>query len=226
MNLNRTMTNKKSYYTFIFFCILSINTFGQKLIPYQFSNDLSIDFPQEFSIADTLGQKVIQSALGDDLILVMQPTDKINDYLEDQSELLKFYESFLKGMVDKSKGKLIKKELVTINGFHFFKSSFSTKITGTENIWTNYVLLLNQIPYSFLLISPSENGENTAFFEKKIINSIKIKNNLTAQNQFNTNQEDSQAYKIGKLIGSLCFYGLIGAMIVFFIVKDRKKKMD
>lgn len=216
------MASKKFRIAFLFFLfIFYMNSFGQRLIPYQVSDDISINIPQEFSITDTLGQSLIKASVEDEIILIMKSEKKVDAYIEDKDELLKFYEGYYNGMLDQSKGKSISKEFVKINGLYFLKSSFRTKISGADNIWNNYILLLNKIPYTFLMISTPENNR-VEFFEKEIINSIKFKKNLTSKNQMNTNEEDSQAYKIGEFVGKFFIYALIGGLFVYFI--SRKKK--
>lgn len=216
------MVSKKSQIAFLLFLfIFYTNSFGQKLIPYQVSEDVSIKIPKEFSITDTLGQTLIKASVEDEIILIMKPEKKVDAYIEDKDELLKFYDGYYEGMLDQSKGQTISKEFVQINGLFFLKSSFKTKISGANNIWNNYILLLNKTPYSFLMITTPENNR-VGFFEKEIIQSIKFRKDLTSKNQMNTNEEDSQAYKTGELVGKFFMYALIGGVIVYFI--SRKKK--
>lgn len=218
------MTTKKSQIALVFFLfIFYTNSFGQKLIPYHVSEDVSINIPQEFSITDTLGQNLIKAFIEDEIILIMKPEKKVDAYIEDKDELLKFYEGYYDGMLDRSKGQTISKEFVQINGMFFLKSSFKTKISGANKIWNNYILLLNKTPYSFLMISTPENNK-VEFFENEIVQSIKFRKDLTSKNQMNTNEEDSQAYKIGELVGKFFMYALIGGIIVYCI--SRKKNKD
>lgn len=153
----------------------------------------------------------------------MKPDKKIDAYIENKDELLKFYEGFQKGMLDKGNGKLIDQKLVQIDGLYFLKSNFSTKISGEDKIWNNYILLLNKTSYTFVMISSPENVKNVTFFEEKIIPTIKFKKNLTPKNQINTNEEDSQAYKIGQLMGRFLVYALIAGIILFFVLRKRRK---
>lgn len=225
MYVNKRIIEKfRQYITILFFIIFSMKAFGQKLRPYQVSKDVSIEIPQEFSVTDTLGQMVIKSSIEDEIILIMKPEKKIDAYIENKDELLKFYEGFQKGMIDQSSGDLIDKKFVQINGFYFLKSSFRTKITGDDKIWNNYVLLLNKTSYTFIMISSPKNLEKVIIFEEKIIPSIKLKKGLTQENQLNTNNEDSTAYRIGQLIGKLLVYAIIGSIIIFFIYVVRKRK--
>jgi phosphatidylglycerophosphatase A len=73
------------------------------------------------------------------------------------------------------------------------------------------------------MISTPENNR-VGFFEKEIIQSVKFRKDLTSKNQMNTNEEDSQAYKIGELVGKFFMYALIGGIIVYCI--SRKKNKD
>jgi hypothetical protein len=79
------MTPKKSQIALVFFLfIFYANSFGQKLIPYHVSEDVSINIPQEFSITDTLGQNLIKAFIEDEIILIMKPEKKVDAYIEDK----------------------------------------------------------------------------------------------------------------------------------------------
>jgi tetrahydromethanopterin S-methyltransferase subunit G len=224
MNLNKRIIKKISQYTFLLsFIFLSNNSFGQKLIPYQISENVSIQIPQDFNVTDTLGHTIIRASLKEEVILIMKQNKKIDAYIENKDELLKFYEGFQKGMSDKGKGKLIDQELVQINGMYFLKSSFRTGVSGEDKIWNNYILLLNKTSYTFAMISSPEKVKNVSFFDEKIISSIKFKKDLTQKNQMNINEEDSQAYKIGRLMGGFLVYGIIIGIILFFALRKRRK---
>lgn len=225
MNVSKRIIENFYYCTFIlFFITFSIKGFGQQLVPCKISEDVSIQIPQEFVTTDTLGQNIIRVPLEEEVLLIMNSDKKSDSYIEDKDELLKFYEDFQTGMLDETKGKLINKSFIQINGLYFLKSSFRTRISGTDKLWNNYLLLLNKNSYTFILMASPESAKNMQFFEEKIIPSIKFRKGLTQKNQFNTDKEDSPAYNIGKLVGTLSFYGLIGGIILFFILRKRRNK--
>lgn len=225
MDVNKKVTKNFYYCAFILFFInFSTKSFGQQLVPYQISKDVSIQIPQEFIIVDTLDQNIIRATLEDEVLLIINSGKKSASSIEDRDELLKFYEDFQTGMLDETKGELITKSFIQINGLYFLKSSFRTKISSTDKIWHNYLLLLDKTSYTFILMGSPGNTKNTKFFEEKIIPSIKFRKGLNRENQFNTNTEDSPAYNIGKLAGTLSVYGLAGGLILFFILRKRKSK--
>ncbi|MCS3868417.1 hypothetical protein J3D55_001333 [Chryseobacterium ginsenosidimutans] len=205
------------------FAFFSINNFAQNLIRYDVSENISIKIPDNFNVEDTLQQNVVKAFVGDDIIMIIKPKKGISYDMESEEDLIKFYNGFQKGMLEKTKGKIIDKKITEINGLKFLQASFNTTISGEPKIWDNFTVLLNNYPHSFIFIRSNETDKNFTDLEQKIISSIKFGKGITLQNQFNNDEVKLTAYKTGEVIGRLLVYALIIGIIIFFIRKSRKK---
>jgi tetrahydromethanopterin S-methyltransferase subunit G len=209
----------------IIVCLLffSIHIFSQNLIGYQVSKDISIRIPDNFSVIDTLQQTVVKAFIGEDMVMIIKPHQKDISGIGNEEDLLKFYDGVQEGVLEKTTGKLIDKKIVEIKGIKSLKISFDTTISGQSKIWDNYTVLLNNQPYSFTFIRSKENNPDFILQEDKIISSITFRKGLTIQNQFNNDEGNFAADKIGKLVGRLFIYIIVIGIILFLVLRKRKK---
>src|SRR5688572_10634794 len=113
----------------LFFLILttiSINSFGQQWTECKVDSTLTMTIPDNFEITDTLGQRVITSQVDNGLILVtvLENKGKTAINVQNEKELIDSYKGFQKGAVNSQKGKLIKDEIIEMNGLKFLRFSF------------------------------------------------------------------------------------------------------
>lgn len=210
-------------YFFLAFLLFSIsNSFAQKLKRYEISKDLSIDFPENFQVIDTLKQRIVKGSIGNEDVMIMAQKDSLAT-IENQEDLLEYYEGVKNGIVEKAGGKLLEKENVKMKGLDLLKLRCKLKIRGEEKIWESLSLFLNNYTYSIVFLHSAETDNNFNDQKKKILASLELRKGLSAQNQLNSNEESSRAFKWGKLTGTILFYVFIGT-ILFFVVRSLKKK--
>ncbi|MRX67265.1 hypothetical protein SAMN06265349_101947 [Flavobacterium resistens] len=211
---------------FLLFSLLFIsNNFAQGLENYQIDKNISLRMPQNLEVSDTLQLKTIQGFLGDNVVIITKTIQKDTIVtIESEEDLLKFYEGAQKGFYESLKGKILKKDIINIEGLKILNLNTEVSINDEQKLYENYILFLDNYTYTFSFIHSINEDKNFKIQKEKIISSIKFQKGLNINNQFNHYENSKRATKWGELIGSLFFYTVIVGGIIFLLFRNRKKK--
>nr|WP_315257773.1 hypothetical protein [uncultured Flavobacterium sp.] len=208
-----------------FFLLFISSNFAQNLVTYKIDENFSIAMPQNLEISDTLQQKVIKGFLDNSIVIITKNIQKDTIVtIESVEDLMKYYDGAQEGILNSSKGKLLRKKIISIQGLKFLNFSTETSISGEQKLWDNYLLFLNNYTYVLVFIHSADNAEKFNIQKEKIISSFKFRKGLSIKNQFNNYESSSRAFLWGELTGKVIFYLIIFGAIVFLIYKNRKEK--
>lgn len=199
--------------------VLPLTTKAQILVNYSLDQNISLNLPTDIVTNDTLGQRAINAQVGDNFIIVTKPLKK--DTLvtvENENDLIKFYNGAKKGFVKSSKGEIVEEKIITIENLKLLKLKVKAAVLGNMYM-TSYMLFLDNYLYSIQFVSP----EQIHPLESEIISSIKFKNGLNLENQLNKYPESSRAYKLGKSSPYLIIPIILG--IVAWINYRKRRKI-
>jgi hypothetical protein len=206
----------------ILFLILSLNCFSQDNEEYKVDEYVSLKLPAGYSIKDTLGIKRIMAIMDGGKIVVSKTIQEQSDAdVYDEAQLKKYYVGFQEGFRRSCQGKLISEELVEFDNITASKSTFSISSNGQTTMVDNYGIYLKDHVYSISIVQSNASDANFEAEKQKFLSSIKFAKGLTIEDQFNSNVENTAAYKLGEIFGIFIFFALV-VLIVFFIIKKSK----
>ncbi len=210
--------------TLLFFCfITSFLTFGQTKI----DELVSVKFPQEPSINDTVIQRVrikttyLNNEIEGYSVIKMKMGSKeevLTSLPYDTKSLDEYYQGLIKGQSEKlleGGYKFNDSIKIDIDGFIAYKTSFLNAETDVENARFIH-LILNEYSYTFGYISHKDfNTENiSSFFASIEVYKEKKTTQFVGK---------SKAYKQGYIIGKVFVYGSFAALILWLIFRKTKK---
>lgn len=205
--------------------LASLNCFGQKMIEYKIDDKLTINLPDNFMVFDTLGQRIIKSTFDNGLIIISKAAidRKTSVNINDEKELIEFYNGIEKGVIGASQGDLISERIIEINKLKLTRFSYRAKMGEEIQIRDYLGLLLNDSIYSFHFWQLESKTSELKRKNEDFFISLKIKSGLSLKNQF-TNGETSSyklGYSIGRLFGYVFVLGTL-ALIIVLILKRKK----
>ncbi|UUC45125.1 hypothetical protein [Flavobacterium cerinum] len=211
---------------FLLFTLLFIsNNFAQSLENYQIDKNISLSMPQNLEVSDTLQQKIIQGFLGKNVVIITKAILKDTIVtIECEKDLLEYYNGAQKGFLESTKGKLLKKDIIKIDGLKFLNLNAIVSINDEKKLCDSYILFLDNYTYSLSFIQSINEDQNFKIKKEEIISSIKFQKGLNINNQFNHFGNSTRAFKSGELVGKIFFYVLFTCVIIYLIKRGRKKK--
>ena len=211
---------------FLLFSLLFIsNNFAQSLENYQIDKNISLSMPKNLEVSDTLQLKTIQGFLEDNVVIITKTILKNTVVtIESEKDLLKYYDGAQKGFFESIKGRLLKKDILNIEGLKILNLNTEVSINDEKKLYDSYILFLDNYTYTFSFIHSIKEDENFQIQKEKIISSIKFQKGLNINNQFNHYENSKRATKWGELGGTIFFYIVIAGGIIFLIYRNRKKK--
>ncbi|MFD2035184.1 hypothetical protein ACFSKL_10300 [Belliella marina] len=198
---------------------------NQEWLTYNLDSIISIEMPNEVFELDTIAQGMrmyqIYSYTENSTFIAQKSLFEKESQNEDLSRLpynlkslIEQYNGTIDGIASSIPYELESRELIEKEGYKGYRLKFKDSLNNPT--YQVELYLLNKHLYSFYYIGLEnfDNNEKELFF-----NSIKI----------NPNQEISQylgkaqSYRIGYLFGKYFFYILIFGVIIYFIVRKKKK---
>jgi hypothetical protein len=137
------------------------------------------------------------------------------------SELKEFYSSTLDGMLEAGGGgKIVNQQAVSVNGFPAIQAQLALdknpKMTGP---YFNQVVLVNGTCYAQSVLLSSSATPTLLADKDRFFNSFSItKHRITPGDPHTHNP----AYQLGRLLGTVAFYGGLGAVIWYFLRRKGK----
>lgn len=183
-------------------------------------NLITVNFPSKPVISDTIVQKFKLKSfdLTNDTLsysVIVTEISRNQTPIESAHKLEQFYKGVVEVQKEKmnSVGLFLKESLkIEVHGFIAYKTSFIYNETNLESANFTHILLNNRL-YSFGYINCYEFNKNIA---NNFLNSIEINKKLKPV------QYISKAEKIGRLLGGLISYILVGAIILWLIFRKKK----
>jgi hypothetical protein len=175
----------KNFILFVLF-VLTQNIFSQNLVELKLSENVSINIPDDYYVKDSLGTKRFASKLSDkSVISIVKAIEKKEIIILNKKELKKSYDSFQNGILESYNGNLIKRKIVKHKGMKLSMMNSNAILLNQNVIIYNIAFYLKNHYYIIMFISSEgDNSEAYDYFKRKIIPSIKFKEDLTFKNQF------------------------------------------
>lgn len=207
----------------VFLLFFISKSFGQNLVEYQVDEDFFVNLPTDIEISETSQQKVVKGFIENDVVIITKTIQKDTIVtIENEQDLLKYYKGAQEGLLGQSKGILLKKEIIEIKGLKVLNVRFKMQIDNEEKVLDSFMFFLNNHTYSLVFIHSFDSNENFKLQREKIISSIKFRNGLNIENQFNKYEESSTAYKLGEITGKIFFFVLVIVGVIFLFRKVKK----
>lgn len=199
---------------------ISIASFGQQWTDYQVDSTLTITIPDNFEITDTLGQRVITSQVDNGLILItaLENKGKTAINVQNEKELIDYYNGFQQGAINSQKGELIKDEIIEMNGLRLSRFSFRATMGDEKQIRHCLTVFVNNKIYSINFWELESMTDEMASTREGLFSSIKFPTTLTIKNQMSYSIEGSRTYSVSYFIGQIVGYILIFAVVIALIV--------
>src|SRR5690606_26640170 len=103
--------------------------------------------------------------------------------IQNEDELIKFYNNFQTGVVESQNGQLIKSDIVEINGLKFSKFSIRARIGDELQIRHYLCVFVNNKTYSINFWELESMTEEMGLMREKVLSSIEPSAHLRIENQ-------------------------------------------
>lgn len=206
---------------FLFFLVfLSTTCFSQNWKEYIIDDNLTLTFPENYTITDTMNQKVIMAQLDYGLVMVtaMENKDQYEITITDENDLRDEYKALRKGMLRQAKGKLIAEGPQKKDGLVFWNFTYSARMGETKQTRYCQILLLNKHIYTVNFWQSAEKSHEMAPLRGKLFSSVTVPKGLNIQNQLNVIDDKTASDRVGKLIGNLAVKLLFGTILILLVV--------
>lgn len=199
-------------------------SFGQNQYKTDIVKIATIDFPSKPNVIDTLGRKIYSYANENASFLVIVSNYKENDIYElKDGDLSRFYDGVVEGMLKTTKGKLINKKTINIDGLNGIEIEFSS-ITNPilQDLRFTQILYSDKGVFIINYWANSEKRILTPDERNKFFNSFQFTINKESLKQYTIAKSD-QAYNISFIIGEIIGYIIMLAILVGLITFTMKK---
>lgn len=214
----------------LLFSAVTFATFAQDWREYIIDDNLTLSLPENYTITDTMSQRVIMAQTDHGFILVTRmKNDGQNEFsIRDEAALIKRYREFRKGLMKSTKGKVIREEVFEKDGLKYWKFSYTAPWGDVEKqVRHSMILFLNQHIYTFSIWEQSGDEEKLTAIREKLFSSVKVPDNATLKNQLYLTKNDSggnsEAYRTGELFGTAVFWAGVVFLFVFSIRRLSKR---
>lgn len=213
------------YISLVIFSLLATSAFAQNWKEYIIDNNLTLNFPENYTITDTMSQKVIMAQLDYGLVMVtaMENKDQYEIAVTDENDLRDEYKELRKGMLRQAKGKLIAEGPLKKNGLLFWNFSYSARMGDTKQTRYCQILLLNKHIYTINFWESAEKSQEMTPLREKIFSSVMVPKGVGLQNQLNMIDDKTASGRVGKLISNLTVKLLFGTAIILLLVWVSRK---
>ncbi len=206
---------------FLFFLIfLATTAFSQNWKEYIIDDNLTLTFPENYTITDTMNQKVIMAQLDYGLVMVtaMENKGEYEIAVTDENDLRDEYKGLRKGMLRSAKGKLIVEGPLKKDGLLFWNFSYSARMGEAKQSRYCRILLLNKHIYTINFWEVNDKSGEMAPLREKFFLSVVVPKGIGLQNQLNVIDEKTASDRVGKLISNLAVKLLFGTIVILLVV--------
>lgn len=209
-------------------CLSTTTCFSQNWKEYIIDSNLALTLPENYTVTDTMDQKVIMAKLDGGLVMVthMENNGQYEISVTDEPDLVLEYKSFRKGMLKSARGKLIQEGAIVLNGLKTWKFSFSARWGEEKQTRYCQVLFLNKRIYVIHFWERVDKSAEMAPLREKLFSSLVLPSNLSLANQLNLIDDETAAKRLGEKIGNLIFKLLIASALIFLFVFIVRKNKD
>lgn len=160
----------------ILFGTKTTELFGQNWLSQILTEQVSIDFPSEPVLSDTLGIKTFSYSDADASYLMnIRDLGKLKNFQLKENELENFYNKIIEGTIQGSQGELISKSQFTMSGFKGIEIEYTSSVNpDLPNLRFKRIILLNTTIYLYDFWTVLENKEQTHTDRDKYFNSFTI----------------------------------------------------
>jgi hypothetical protein len=213
------------HFLIIALSFLATTAFSQNWKEYIIDSNLTLNFPENYTITDTMNQKVIMAQLnyGLEMITAMENKDEFEIAVTDENDLRYEYKRLRKEMLRSAKGKLKAEEPLTKDGVIFWNFSYSARMGDVKQTRYCQILLLNKHIYTINFWEAADKSQEMAPFREKFFSSVVVPKGLGIANQLNLIDEKTAADRVSKLIGTITIKLLFGTALILLLVSVWRK---
>lgn len=219
----------------VFFVYLSLIIFNldiickNEIITYNMNDNFTIELPQNFKLIDTLGQKAINCKIENGIIIIsyMDSNNVNNPSIDDEKDLIKFYNGLQSGFTSKLKGNLISENLFKKDNLLIKKFEYKTSFDIEYKVITCYLIYLNGYTYIIQLWQLDLKDSSLKVQCNNFFSSIKFSQKYDFSNQQNFTDQSiyyKSGYLFGEIVTVIIIFGIL--FYIFKVIKNRifKKK--
>lgn len=190
------------------------SSFGQNLFRQDLENIATIDFPSKPGVIDTLDKKIFSFYNeNDNYRVIVSNYQKNNQFVLKEGKLDEFYNGAINGILKSSKGKLITKKEIVVEGLRAIEVEFTSILNpGFETSGYLRLFYSNKGIITMVFSTPSPVNTSTLEERNKFFDSFQITIDKKYLLQYTIAKAD--AYDISFALGEIFGYIL---MPVFFI---------
>ena len=200
--------------------LLTTTAFAQNWKEYIIDNNLTLNFPENYTITDTMDQKVIMAQLDYGLVMIttMENKGQYEIAVTDENDLRDEYKTFRKGILRSARGRLIAEGPLKKDGVTFWNFSYSAKMGDVKQTRYCQILLLNKHIYTINFWEAKDKSQEMSPLREKLFSSVLVPKGLGLQNQLNLIDEKTSANRIRKQISNLTIKLLFGTALVLLVL--------
>lgn len=208
------------YIFLIIYSLLATSAYSQNWKEYIIDDNLTLTFPENYTITDTVNQKVIMAQLDYGLVMVtaMENKGEYEIAVTDENDLRDEYKGLRKGMLRSAKGKLIAEGPLKKDGLLFWNFSYSARMGEAKQSRYCRILLLNKHIYTINFWEANNKSGEMAPLREKFFSSVMVPKGVGLQNQLNVIDDKTASDRVGKLIGNLAVKLLFGTILILLVV--------
>lgn len=215
-----------------FLTLLATQGFAQEWIDYMVDDNLTISLPANFTLMDTLGQRVMHARIDNALIMVQRIPNKGEEavVVQFEADLIKAYEEFQNGIIRSQNGKLKSQEWVEISRVQLNKFSYQATMGEEKQLRHCLTLFINDYWYAIQFWEVESMTGDLASEREKLFTSVKLREGVSRENQTsdgNGNESTASAYYyVAIFIVVNVIVGIIGVVVLLILKIARRKKTN
>jgi len=202
---------------------------GQDWVDVQVDQWVSVRLPDGYESIDTMGAHTWRSMTNFGTILVLRipnpPEANEGLQMETERDLENFYLGVEKGFSENGQV-IVERELIDMKGLLALRIVVAIDLGDSTIEFENRSLYLDDLHYSFQYIPHlhTSNEEGLSLQRASFFDGIGISSGTKREDQYQRSAENSLAYRMGKLVGSLIIPVILVVVIISFVLRWQKQK--